>query len=76
MTLVTSLTSFIKIPEINQKFNETFPKPIFKEKAKIIAPPLTNNYSLIGIAFDYLMRFFLKHLNPEANEDVWRARID
>lgn len=68
-----SLLSFIRIPEVNKKFNETFPKPSFKYDPKIIAPPLTNNYSLVGTAFDYLMRFYLKYLNPEAIESSWVA---
>jgi len=70
---MVSLLKFIRMPEINKKFSETFPKPNFKYDVKIIAPPLTNNYPLVGTAFDYLMRFYLKYLNPESIERSWIA---
>lgn len=68
-----SLTSFIHIPEVRQRFAKSFPKPSFKLDAKILAPPLTKHYSLIGTAFDYLMRFHLKYLNPKSIERTWVA---
>lgn len=70
-----SLTSFIHIPEVRRRFTETFPKPRVDLDAKIVAPPLTTHYSLIGTAFDYLMRFYVKRLNPEAVESAWVAEL-
>ena len=70
-----SLTSFIHIPDVRQRFAKTFPKPSFKLDAKILAPPLTKHYSLIGTAFDYLMRFHLKYLNPESIVSAWVAEL-
>jgi len=70
-----SLTSFIHIPEVRRKFAETFPKPSFKLDTRILAPPLTRHYSLIGTAFDYLMRFYLKYLNPESIVSTWVAEL-
>jgi len=70
-----SLTSFIHIPEVRQRFAKSFPKPSFKLDAKIVAPPLTTHYSLIGTAFDYLMRFYLKYLNPESIVSAWVAEL-
>jgi len=37
------------------------------------APPLSRNYSLVGNAFDYLLRFHVKRLNPGAHESEWIA---
>lgn len=70
-----SLTSFIHIPEVRRRFSKLFPKPPFKLDAKIVAPPLTTHYSLIGTAFDYLMRFYLKYLNPESIVSTWVAEL-
>ena len=75
MMRTKSLTSFIHIPEVRRRFAETFPKPSFKLDAKILAPPLTRHYSLIGTAFDYLMRFYLKYLNPESIVSTWVAEL-
>lgn len=38
-----------------------------------MAPPVTNHYSLVGTAFDYLLRFYIKWLNPFAIERRWLA---
>lgn len=38
-----------------------------------MAPPLTKRYTLTGTAFDYLMRFHLKYLNPDAINTQWVA---
>ena len=70
-----SLTSFIHIPEVRRRFAKSFSKPSFKLDAKIVAPPLTTHYSLIGTAFDYLMRFYLKYLNPESIVSTWVAEL-
>jgi len=44
-------------------------------KKKILAPPLSNRYSLVGTAFDYLLRFYLKWLNPNALTHPWIAEL-
>lgn len=68
-----SLTSFLTIKEVRDKFTEEFPLPKFDLRKEILAPPLTNHYSLIGTAFDYLLRFYLKYLNPKAITGLWVA---
>ncbi len=50
-----SLTSFIKIPRIRGIFSTSIPKPKLKIESDILAPPLTKNYTIVGIAFDYLL---------------------
>jgi len=76
-----SLTSFIKNADVRAKLRETFQKPCDPTLLRICktphnpALPLTNHYSLVGTAFDYLMRFHLKRLNPDAIVSPWIAEI-
>jgi len=70
-----SLTSFIKNKEVRGLFANEFKKPRGKIIGEIRAPPLTNHFGLVGTAFDYLMRFYLKYHNPEAKEKRWVAEI-
>ena len=46
------------------------PLPATKD---LLAPPLTENAPLIGTAFDYLLRFYLERLNPNAKTRKWVA---
>ncbi|WP_028843990.1 hypothetical protein [Pseudothermotoga elfii] len=66
-----SLTSFLKNKDVKSAFERAFKKPQFDLQAELLAPPLTNNYSLVGTAFDYLLRFYIKRLNPDAVEHRW-----
>ncbi len=45
----------------------------FLGKKDILAPPLTTRYGLVGTAFDYLLRFYIKYLNPKAITSRWVA---
>jgi hypothetical protein len=67
-----SLTSFIKIPEVKEKLSEIIKRPDIKLDGKIKAIPLTKNYSLVGTAFDYLLRFVLES-NFKAISTKWIA---
>jgi len=68
-----SLTSFLNNKNVKEKFKQELPKPGFSVKRELLAPPLTNHYTLMGTAFDYLMRFYLKYLNPRAITRKWVA---
>lgn len=68
-----SLTSFISIPEVNKKFTEEFPTPPIESKPKILCLPKTTHYGLVGTAFDYLLRFYIKYHNPSAFTSRWVA---
>lgn len=71
-----SLTSFLKNnQDVRARFRQEFKKPRFAVKKDLLAPALTKRYSLIGTAFDYLMRFHLKHLNPDAVTSRWIAEL-
>lgn len=73
LSLAMSLTSFLKQPHFREKFKQEFPKPSLKIKREILAPPLTEDNRLIGTAFDYLLRFKIKQLNPQAWSGDWVA---
>ena len=61
-----SLTSFIHNKDVRERFRQEFKKPRIAFKKDLLAPPLAKRYDLIGTAFDYLLRFYLKYLNPNA----------
>ena len=70
-----SLTSFIKNKDVKEKFVQEFPMPKFQLVGELKAPPKTKHYSLVGTAFDYLMRFYLKRINPLAVTQEWVAEL-
>ena len=66
-----SLTSFLKNKDVKDAFKREFKKPRLKLQGELLAPPLTNHYGLVGTAFDYLLRFYIKRINPNAIEQHW-----
>lgn len=70
-----SLTTFLDNKAVRARFFQEFPKPRFNLKKEILAPPLTKHYGLVGTAFDYLMRFYIEHLNPRTITSKWVAEL-
>lgn len=70
-----SLTSFIKTPEVRAGFRAAVSRPSFKSSLPLLAPPWTSHYGLVGGAFDYLLRFYLERLNPDAKSYTWVAQL-
>lgn len=68
-----SLTSFLQIPNVRAEFTKTFPFQTPKLSGELLAIPQTKNYSLIGTAFDYLLRFHIERLNPNTLKKTWVA---
>jgi hypothetical protein len=68
-----SLTSFLQQSDVRAKFKQEFPKPKLVPSQEILAPLLSTTPRLIGTAFDYLMRFHTKYVNPKAIEQEWIA---
>ena len=66
-----SLTSFLKNKDVKDVFKQEFKKPRLKLQGELLSPPLTNHYGLVGTAFDYLLRFYIKRVNPNAIEERW-----
>ncbi len=71
------LKTVLNSKEVKEKLLKVFPKiPLkLKPKKEILAPPITNRYGLVGTAFDYLLRFYLKRINPKASERRWVAEL-
>lgn len=68
-----SLTKFIELKDVKAKFREEFVKPTFSVKKDILAPVKTSKPQEIGTAFDYLLRFYASHINPNVKSDHWVA---
>lgn len=68
-----SLFSFLQKSDVRAQFKQEFPKPQLINNLELLAPSLTQNHSTIGTALDYLIRFQLKSLNPQAVERKWIA---
>ncbi len=68
-----SLSTFLNNKDVRTRFSEEFSKPKFASKKEISAQPMTRHYSLVGTAFDYLMRFYIEQLNPKATTKKWVA---
>ena len=68
-----SLSSFLQRSDVRAKFKQEFPKQKLVPSQEILAPLLSKNPRLIGTAFDYLMRFHAKYVNPQAIEQEWIA---
>lgn len=70
-----SLTSFLDLKDVKAKFRETFPMPSISPLGEMRATPLTKNYSLVGTAFDYLLRFYLEHHYWISQSYGWIAQL-
>jgi len=70
-----SLTSFLKMTNVRAEFAKTFPFKAAKLSGELLATPQTKNYSLIGTAFDYLLRFYIERLNPDTLKTSWVAEL-
>jgi hypothetical protein len=70
-----SLTSFLRDKNVKERFRQEFKKPRFSVERDLLAPPLSLRYSLVGTAFDYLLRFYVERLNPDAITTKWIAEL-
>lgn len=68
-----SLTSFLSNKDVREAFKLEFTIPRLSAKKEIVAPPLSKRYSLVGTAFDYILRFYLERLNSNAMTQQWIA---
>jgi hypothetical protein len=68
-----SLSSFIERPEVAAKLKPLRPKLPRKIGVPLRVEPRSNRYSLVGIGFDYLLRFELQRRAPHAVTRAWVA---
>lgn len=70
-----SLSDFIELPDVKARFKAEFPKPKLDAKQGILAAaPNGSDVRLVGTAFDYLLRFYIKYQNPHAEESEEKQR--
>ena len=68
-----SLTSFLNNKDVREAFRHEFSIPRLGVKKELVAPPLSKRYTLVGTAFDYILRFYLERLNPNVITRKWVA---
>ena len=64
--------------DVREKFMLEFPLPNFQaqRKPEMLVQRIAKNPQLVGTAFDYLLRFYIKYLNPHATQrSEWVAEI-
>ena len=61
------LTDFLRYnKDVKEKFSREFKKPEFTVKKELLAPPLTDNYRLVGSRFHYKISEYVNKLNSNA----------
>lgn len=69
-----SLTSLLRSDDqIRDLFKAFFDKPRLPPGSQMQAPPNTENYAMIGTAFDYLLRFEVARLNSDKTDNERRG---
>ncbi len=69
-----SLTSFLENRDVVERFKKEFERPtVPRAQHTLLASPLTNRYAVVGTAFDYLLRFYIKKINLTAVTQPWIA---
>jgi hypothetical protein len=59
--------------DLRQAFGARLLRPTIRFERGLQAPPRTANYLAVGGAFDYLLRFHLQRINPQARDTGWLA---
>ena len=69
-----SLNSLIRDnTTVRHGFGLRLQRPQVRFERGVQAPPMTGNFKFVGRAFDYLLRFYLQRLNPQARDMPWAA---
>jgi hypothetical protein len=68
-----SLSHFVTLRDVCDRLKPLRPKPPREIPAPLRIEPLSNHYSVVGTAFDYLLRFELHRRAPHAVAETWVA---
>jgi hypothetical protein len=69
-----SLTSFIEEDDVWAYLGDKIPKPMTLRPKTLVAPARSKNNSIVGTAFDYLLRWYLQATHPRAKcRETWVA---
>jgi len=69
-----SLTEFVGIPAVRDRIGETFPNEGTRPASDLKASWQTDQYALVGTAFDYLLRFWLRQHAGETTTRPWVSK--
>ncbi len=69
-----SLTEFVKQEEVRNRISDEYPNQGDRASEPLKAEWQSENYTLVGTAFDYLLRFWLEKEVTEAHTEPWVAR--
>ena len=67
-----SLKSFVGLKNVRERLDAQLHIPPLENQRELLAPPVCRNASLVGTAFDYLLRFHAEKLNL-ATRSEWVA---
>jgi len=70
---LVSLTSFMKLADVRERLKELRPEVSRKLPAPLLAPPRSDRYALVGVAFDYLLRFEIERRANRCTSRGWVA---
>ncbi len=70
-----SLTNFLDMKDVNAKVKPLRPRQRRMLDVPLKVEPRSDRYSLVGTAFDYLLRFELQRRAPYAVSETWIAEL-
>jgi hypothetical protein len=68
-----SIDALLRRPEVKEIFDPILPQSQIELGAELVIPPQSKSGSLVGTAFDYLVRFELQRRYPNAVARKWVA---
>lgn len=69
-----NLKKFLETPKVRDLIDKNTKMPKYKIETEMKAEPLTKNYSLVGLAFDYFICYYLKEKHfREIHDPTWKA---
>jgi hypothetical protein len=71
--LIVNLTHFLEMSDVTARLKALRPNVPRKLSAPLQVEPRSNRYSMVGTAFDYLLRFELQRRAPHAVARRWIA---
>lgn len=68
-----SIASFLKLPDVHNRLKPLRPRSRRRFDVPVVVPPRSKRHTIVGTAFDYLVRFELQRLAPHAVCSGWVA---
>jgi hypothetical protein len=68
-----SLSKFLSLKDVHSFLKQNLEKPSMIKGVELKVPLASPRPAIIGTAFDYLLRFYIKYSIPSAIENLWHA---